>query len=156
MRQNERIASGGAGAFLDPPTYPQHAYHVECDLRRRPENRGMMSLEYASTCEYISAGVRVRAKRMLAKWQAPPIDSPEIVDWRLEVLGYFAGCYADLSLPEADRWNAGNLLIPKLYPAQAEKVTDPVNQHAGVRHIRRFYPDWTPTDEDFARAKWGN
>lgn len=144
------IVHGGMGGFLSPPTHPEHSLHIETGLNRRPADRGSMSLSYAATCEYLEDETREIAKKMLETWSKPPIDSPEIKDWIYQVLGYFGGCYADLREPEEIRWNCDKLMI--------DPTADPFlssARHAGVHHIRRYYPEYEPTREDFNAAYWG-
>ena len=144
-----KIVHDGMGGFLNPPTHPEHEWSVQTDLRRRPENRGGMSLSTAATCEYLDPATRGAARRMLTKWVAPPIDSPEVVAWVRMVLGYFVRCYRN---PDAgaDEWNAGKLVID----ANRDPMDTPA-EHAGVHLIRKYYPDYQPTREDFDHAKWG-
>ena len=143
--------TSGAGGFLDPPTYPTHSISVETDLRRSPQNRGSMSLEYASTCEYIDEGTRAKAIRILTDWKRPALESDEIQDWILQVLGYFSGCYR-ADGPEFECWNVSNLRIIK----GNHSPLPPVEEHAGVHLIRKFYPEFVPTTEHWNQAYWGN
>lgn len=53
--ESGRIKHGGMGEFLTPPTHPEHSFSVETELRRKPENRGSMSLSYAVKSLSISA-----------------------------------------------------------------------------------------------------
>lgn len=145
-----RVTYRGMGGFLNPPTHPEHHLHVETDLRRRKDNRGGMSLSAAAECDYIDPRVRAEAKRRLAKWEAPPSDDPAIVDWRHQVLGYFRGMYRKPATPHPYEWHVANLA--------SDPERDPIEHadaHAGVHHIRRFYPDYVPTEDDFAGAYWG-
>jgi hypothetical protein len=32
----------------------------------------------------------------------------------------------------------------------------PIERHAGVNCIRKFYPDFVPTPEEWADAQWGS
>lgn len=139
----------GAGGFLKPPTHPEHEWSIETDQRRRTENRGFMSLSYAATCDYTDAATRARAKRKLAEWQAPPIDSPEVQEWILQVLGYFRNCYRGEGA-ESECWNAGNLRIAK--PGDPLRSVD---ESAGVHFVRAFYPGFTPTEQQQNDAYWG-
>ena len=147
-KERGRIVSSGMGGFLNPPTHPEHTHSVETDLRRRPEDRGRMSLSYAATCEYLADETRAAAKRRLDEWVAPPVDSPEIQAWIRRVLGYFAGCYKG---PDGEGcWDAGKLRID----SKADPMLN-IDLHAGVRLIREYYPDFTPAAQHFAEARWG-
>ena len=144
-----RIVAEGMGGFLSPPTHPAHSFGVETDLRRKPENRGGMSLEHAAKCTYLNEKVRGRALQHLNQWKASDIDSPEIQDWVHQILGYFRNCYKG---PQGDEtaWHATNL---RMNPDTTPNLN--VDLHAGVHHIRKFYPGFTPTIENWANAYWG-
>lgn len=109
-----------------------------------------MSLSYASTCDYIGAAVRDQAKAMLANWQAPPIDAPEIQEWIAQVLGYFARCYRNPGKSGHEQWHASHLIIDNRDPFEH------AHEHAGVHMIRGFYPSYHPTRDAFKRAYWGS
>jgi hypothetical protein len=149
MKEKGRIVKGnGMGGFLCPPTHPMYTQHVETDLKRRKENRGGTSLEYAVKDDTLDDETRAKAKAILDSWKAPPIDSEEIREWVLQVLGYFKGCY-NLDLSE-DGWSNDNLTIDmNLNPLEY------IDNHAGVHLIRKYYPDFIPTRDDFDNAYWG-
>jgi len=148
----------GIGGFLNPPTHPEHTMHVEVSMSRRPENRDRMALSAAVECNWLDDAIRASAKRVLDAWQKPDINSSEIQKWIRQVLGYFANCYkGDGNEPEC--WNAGNLKIMPINKANAwgaYPVLPPVDEHAGVRLIRQYYPEYVPTPKEFTEAKWGN
>jgi len=145
-----RIVSGGMGAFLNPPTHPEHFRHVETDLRRKPENRGMMSLSAAVDAEWLSDAVRSAARVELRQWDPLPLSHPDVQEWIEQVLGYFKGCYRGPG-DEPGGWHAGKLVIA---PGR-DPLANPAD-HAGVNLIRKYYPDYVPTREDFAGAHWGS
>jgi hypothetical protein len=149
MKEQGRIVTGnGMGGFLCPPTHPMHTQHVETDLRRRPENRGRESLEYAVEDETLTNATRAAARTVLNSWKAPPLDSEEIRGWVLQVLGYFRGSY-NMTLTE-EGWHCDKMTFDhELDPM------DHIENHAGVHLIRKYYPDFTPTREDFEQAYWG-
>ena len=150
--ENGKIVAGGAGGFLNPPTHPEHNFHMETDLRRRPENRGFMSLSSAKDCEYLNRESRQAARKLLSSWVRPDIESEEVKNWIYQVLGYFRGCYqGNPELGEAS-WDVSNLRM-NLPPE--ERVEMRIDQSAGVHFIRKFYPEYEPTEEDFQRAYWG-
>lgn len=148
-KEKARVINSGMGGFLNPPGHPEHTKSVETDLLRRPENRGSMSLSIAADCEYIDSITQQRAKVILHEWSLhrARLASEEIQDWIKQVLGYFRGCYkGDGSNP----WNADQLRIAQ--------DTDPLlnaDIHAGVHLIRRYYPEYVPTQEQFDGAYWG-
>lgn len=156
MKRTDRVTSAarGSGSFLDPPTYPTHSYGIELDTNRRPENRGSAGLTAAldEGNGYLSPETRAEARRILDVWQPPALDSEEISDWVAQVLGYFRNCYRGV---DAGPYGRGEWAAESL---QIEPETDPVlnaDLHAGVHHIRKFYPDFVPTAADFERAYWG-
>jgi len=147
-----RIVKGSTGSFLDPPGYPTHHFSVETDLRRRPENRGSMSLTYAAKeASWLDGSTRAAARALLNAWkkERPPLHSPEIQDWIHQVLGYFRGMYRNPSAT-AEQWNASSMI--------SDSNRDPIKHsrdHAGVHLIHQYYPEYRPTREDFAKAYWG-
>jgi hypothetical protein len=151
MSEKERgiIVHTGMGGFLCPPTHPMHSMSVQTDLRRRPENRGGMSLETAVSCEYLEDSTREAARRILRGWERLPIDHPDVVDWIRQVLGYFRHCYRNPDVPETEQWNAGQLLI-----VVDSTICNPTN-HAGVHLIRKYYPIFNPSSDDWRNAYWG-
>jgi hypothetical protein len=146
-----KVVQHGMGGFLCPPGHPMHHQSVETDLRRKAENRGCMSLDSALECEYLDDVTKAVVRTVLNTWEhnKPALDSPEIQEWILQVLGYFKGCY-NLT-PENDLgWYAVHLTIDgRLDPLAHARF------HAGVHCIRKYYPDFQPTAEHFARAYWG-
>lgn len=143
------IVRGGMGGFLNPPTHPEHNLSVEFDLRRRKENRGSCSLSAAVDMAWLDDAIRAAAKHRIESWQRPPLDSPEVQEWILQVLGYFRNCYRGDG-PEPECWNAGKLRIVK--SGDDERPTE---EHAGVHLIRKYYPEYEPTGEQLSAAYWG-
>ena len=153
MKQKGRIIRGeGMGGFLCPPDHPMHDYRVETDLRRKPENRGSISLEAAVDCEWLDDATRATARTILATWEANkrPLDSPVVQDWILQVLGYFRNCYCRGDGMREDDWHASNLVI-----FRQNKKPPSVDRHAGVHLIQWYYPEYKPTAAHFAGAYWG-
>ncbi len=151
-----RIVGRGMGGFLNPPGHPEHTHSVETDLRRRPENRGGMSLSSAVECEYLDRATRRAARLMIYGWdkKKPGIENPahpELREWVYQVLGYFRGCYQGPG-HETECWNADKLMIHK--GADTLPGAD-WNKHAGVHLIRKYYPEYEPKMADFERAYWG-
>jgi len=151
IKERGRIVASGMGGFLNPPTHPEHTHSVETDLDRRPCNRGAMCLSSAVECDWLADDTRAAAKKMLGDWRAPAIDSPEVVEWIRQVLGYFRGCYRGEGA-EPECWHAGQLRI--IHGDHAS--LPPIAEHAGVRMIREYYPAYVPTDDDFSGAYWGS
>ncbi len=91
----------------------------------------------ATTCEYILNDSKMVAKMKLDSWNPLPLNDEKVVKWVRQVLGYFRNCYKNRDMNEPDCW--------------MEWVED----HAGVRLIRKYYPEYNPSQEDFDMAKWG-
>jgi hypothetical protein len=126
------------------------------DLRRRPENRGMMSLEYAlENPSGVDRQTLLDAHQLLANWfeRKLPLTDPQVIDWVHRVLGYFHDCYRGTSDGPYGRgvWAAESLTIDHERNPMAY-----ISQHAGVHFIRKYYPDFVPTREDFEQAYWGS
>ena len=153
MNQKGKIVESGMGGFINPPGHPEHDWHVETDLRRKPENRSAMSLSYAVDSPMLDGATKAAARTLLNTWEAnkPALNSPAVVDWIRQVLGYYAGCFNFQAEENNERgWHCQNLTI--------DSKVDPLENadfHAGVHLIRKFYPDYTPCRLDFKRAYWG-
>ena len=148
--QKERgiITHSGMGGFLNPPTHPEHSYHVEFGLTRKKENKGSCSLSSAVENEWLNDDIRNKAKDLLNNWQAPDINSEDVKKWIFEVLGYFNNCYSKDGITR--NVNDG-LEVIKGNPFKVG-----IDKHLGVMLIREFYPEYQPTENDFINAKWGN
>lgn len=144
MKDQGSIVHEGMGGFLCPPTHPEHNQSV-CS---RVGDRFSMCLSSAVDCDWLDEGTRNKAKEILDAWRKPPIADSDVQDWILQVLGYFRGCYKGLDGPE--EWSVSNLKM--------DRSVDPVlnaDQHAGVHLIRKYYPEFIPTDLHFKAAYWG-
>lgn len=110
-----------------------------------------MSLTAAAKDSWLDPATRAEARKMLKAWQPPPPNSPEIIDWRQQVLGYFRSMYRNPNAAKGEEWNASTMIV--------DRDRDPLenaDDHAGVHLIRRYYPDYVPTEEDFGGAYWGS
>lgn len=147
--ESARIANDGMGSFLCPPGHPEHTMHVETELHRRRENRGGMSLSYAAACEHLDPAVSKAAKQLLDDWAANrmPLESAEVQKWIRQVLGYFVTCYKG---DGEDPWNVSNLKMD----AERDPMQN-VDEHAGINLIRKYYPEFQPTEQHFDEARWG-
>lgn len=125
MSEKGRIVPGSTGSFLTPPGHPEQCYAVETDLRRRPENRGSMSLSSAVESEWLDAATRAAARRKLAEYEAdkPVLSHPAVREWVRRAQGYFG---------------EGAESFP-----------------SGTEYIRRYYPDYEPVEEDKAPGGYG-
>lgn len=151
-KEKGRIVAVGMGGFLNPPGHPMHTLSVETELNHRRENRARMSLEAALECSWLADSIKAQARMALDKWRLqdqPPLHSPKVRAWIGQVLGYFAHCYND-DPANLEGWSAGRLTIDA-----ARSPMEHSERSAGVHHIRRFYPEYTPTVDDWASAHWG-
>ncbi len=148
-KEKGRIVAVGMGGFLNPPGHPTHNLSVETELNRRAENRCRMSLEAAVDCYWLDDATKAKAAKALAKWKRLPLHAPEVKQWTLQVLGYFAHCYNDTPT-DPEGWSAGRLTID-----HTRSPMEHPERHAGVNLIRRFYPEYTLTIDDWAGAYWG-
>ncbi len=105
VKRNSQIVRGGMGNFGDPPGYPTHSFHVEVDLRRRPENRGTLSLNYALKETFIDPATKQEARDLIEKWEThrPAITSAKVQEWIQQVLKHHGE-------------NAGIEQVQKFYP----------------------------------------
>src|ERR1700741_4949794 len=102
------IVKGSMGNYLDPPGYPTHYFYAETDLKRKKENRGSMSLEYAAyECEYIDNEIKEAAQKLFEEWKQnkPLLESKEVQDWIIKVLEHYTNL-----------WSQGESYIQKFYP----------------------------------------
>lgn len=141
--RNGRIVREGMGGFLAPPTHPEHDYSIRY-------NGGCMALSGAADADFLDDETRAKARALLGEWKPIPMDHLEVKDWISQVLGYFENCYRGEG-PEPECWYAGKLRIPP----KDGTAPRPLDEHAGVHHIRKFYPEFAPTPQDFIRARWG-
>jgi len=151
-----KVVNEGAGGFLSPPTHPEHTQSVRSTFG----DTFFMSLSSARDSEWLNQETRIKAKWILKKWNPLPVDHEDVQDWIHHVLGYFKNCYKgkrecdDLTCEKCtnEAWNADKLRIRrKVDPMRAGMY----NLHAGVHLIRKYYPDFKPTENDFANAYRG-
>lgn len=149
MKISARIVNCGIGGFLNPPTHPEHTMGVNT-YDRNGRNDGCMSLSSAiePASSWLPEETRAQARKILADWKAPAIDSPEVQDWIRQVLGYFRNCYRPAG-------TVGRCAVDKLEIDERDPMVN-IDHHAGVYFIRCFYPEFTPTVEHFTGAYWGS
>jgi hypothetical protein len=134
------IKHRGMGAFLNPPTHPEHFWSVAgADFS--------MSLACAANKEWLCDDIRKEAKSLFDAWEPLKIDQPAVQEWISKVLGYFRDCYRGID-DEPDCWNVNNMVTCVCDPMQQ------INSHLGVHWIRQYYPDFVPTKEQFHVAVW--
>ena len=141
--QDYRIFKGGMGGFLTPPTYPEHYMHVRGDGSH-------LSLSYVANNSSYPEDIRKNATKILRKWNRPVLETDAIQNWIFQVLGYFRNCYTkDPAIRDVN--NKESFYI--------NKVGDPwnfPNNHLGILHIKNYYPEYVPCEDDFAQAYWGS
>lgn len=141
-----KIVASGMGGFLNPPTHPEHSFSVSSSYG----DTFSMSLTAAAKTDWLNSATKAAARHLLKTWKAPAIESTEVQDWIAHVLGYFKSCYSGSDSDGNISWNASDLrILPDADPVLNADI------HAGVHLIRGYYPEFTPTAEDFARAYWG-
>ena len=111
-----------------------------------------MSLEAAEDAAWLDPTTKKEARELLSKWKSsrPPLQSPKVQKWISEVLGYMRSGYRNPNIAGSAQWNASNLI----FDSSRSPVAN-ADDHAGVRLIRKFYPEYVPTEDDFANARWG-
>lgn len=141
--------TSGCGGFLCPPSHPEHTHSV----RSSYGDTFFMSLTCAAyDSDWLNPLTRGAARGILKRWSRtkPSIDGVNNQKWVRQVLGYFAGCYHGANAKGEQSWDASDLRI--------NKDADPMlnaDIHAGVHCIRKYYPEFKPTQAQFDEAKWG-
>src|SRR5262245_11440095 len=131
-----RINNKGMGGFLNPPNHPEHDFSIAY-------RGGYSSLSSAAACDWLDDTTRAAAQAILDSWNKLPLDAAEVILWVRKVLGYFEGCYGNPDLSEPEKWHASNLLMSR---EAVERNVDTADNHAGVRFIQTYYPEYDPTD----------
>lgn len=143
------VTDDGAGGFLCPPGHPAHTMSVQTGRRNNPNS--IQSIESAAKCEWLPVGMRGQCghfKAVAAREAAAQRCARQSMV--REVLGYFQGCYAGQNEKGERSWNCSDLrIIAGIDPMLNAEL------HAGVNCIRQYYPEFVPTAEDFAEARWG-
>lgn len=136
----------GMGGFLNPPGHPEHTSHVSSVSKIT--NWFSISLSSAVNCDWITPAIRTEAKRKLKEWSdnRPALESEEVQNWVLRVLGYFHDTYIS---PNGFVANEGYDIHLNWDPMEH------IDEHAGVACIRKFYPKFVPTEKHFKNAYWG-
>ena len=133
---------GNSGCFLNPPTYPTYNYSVTSIYG----DTFWLSLDCAVKTEWLDGETRIKAWGLLKRWKKPDINSKEVQEWILQVLGYFKNCY----LPSYKSKNVSDLLIRNWNPLKHTK------RHRGVDCIRRWFPEFNLTEKHIKDAYWGS
>lgn len=132
-----RIANEGMGGFLDPPEYPSHNFSLVWP-------NGSCSLDHALKHGkgVFPDTVLAEAENLVKLWKNGAYGKVPNETWVLRILGYFKDCYRDPADP-------GGFVVRKIEPMEN------LDEHCGIRFIRKFYPDFVPTKEQFENAGWG-
>jgi hypothetical protein len=122
-----------------PPGHPDLRYAVTIPL-------GAMSVSFAVECGYLDEAVKAKCRKLLDDYMAgiPSLDSPEVQAWVRIVLGRFKTRYR----PAKDTQPIWSMSSLEEHPDWDQMAH--VDRHAGVVWIRSFYPDFTPTAEQFS------
>lgn len=136
------LCNSGCGGFLNPPNHPESTYSFQ-------DSRTLLSLSGALKDGNLDPYNKRQARELLETWEKEkyPLDHSEVTEWIHQVLGYFKGCYQN---PETKSWNVDDIVIDDKRNRMSNADT-----HCGVHFIRKYYPEYKPSIEDFNRAKWG-
>ncbi len=125
----------GNGSFLEHPNHPTHFWGAVEVMKNGRGDYGCSSIESYR-------GLFKEVDDIYAKTKIRTATDPVSIDWIRQVLGYFKNCYS----PDGKEWSANKLVIKK---------DGEVNLHAGIHHIRKTYPGYVATKEDWENAYWG-
>ena len=133
-----KIVKKDMAGFLVPPTHPEHEYCI-----MSLDGKYAMSLSSSTSYKWIANEIKEEAKALLQAWEPPSIDDEIIRNWIYLVLGHFEGCYS---------MNGG--YNQKMDIVRSEKDLGS-NNLFGVACIRKYFPSYSPTDDDLWHAYWG-
>ena len=148
MISDARIVTPGMGGFLNPPGHPKHSFHVAWGKSSRDDGACSLTHAVGDGARYLPEAIVEKARALLYEWEQEKGD-PE-PDWVHKMLGYFRNCYRNPTWQGDEQWHGDKVII--------DSSRDPIvsaDDHAGVHHIRSFYPDFMPSRDDFAKAYWG-
>lgn len=140
-----------SGCYGDPPNYPTYFYGVETDLRRKPWNRGSMSISYAASDEvtYLPPLVKKRCVELLAEWEKNklPESHPRVQAWEQATYAHMAHCYNDASqlVVPFEYGKPGTIIYP---------ITEFWRTHYGLRVFQddpRFSEEWRTAELESIR-----
>lgn len=131
MAEVYKIVKNGQGlaGFMNPPGDPAHIYVIESYSSNRHNTQHTGSYSISTDDAWIPQAIRNQARDVLTESQ--PIAS-EL--WMRNVYGYFHGMWT----PNGVKWSNVDQLVSKR-PDGA-----PLDWHAAVVHIRRWFPDHEP------------
>jgi hypothetical protein len=145
-KERGRIRNSGMGGFLNPPGHPEHNYSVEVGRRNNPHS--IMSLTVATEANWLNDATRSNARGLLESWKPLPIGHPQVAAWIRNVLGYYRNCYRNPNLPEPQCWYGSDVLIDR-----DRNPLETPEDHCGVHFIRKYYPGYWPSRDDFDSQK---
>lgn len=133
MAEVYKIVRGcGAGGFMSPPGDSRHMYSIQSYSSNRSNARMTGSYAIDTDAEWIPVSVRERARKILTETS---VTESEL--WIRYVYGYFKNSWTSNGQP----WdNVDGLTFAR--PADA-----PLDWHAAVVHIRKWFPTHQPRAE---------
>lgn len=150
------IIQGSQGCFIDPPNYPTYKYYIE-DISKTCSISLSKNMLNNPEYSYVDRDVKLKAEKLINVWfeNRPCLSSPIVKDWIYQVLGYFSNCFQSID----GSWDADKLRCKHLknkdknfyyrYMVRTQLL------NAGVHHIKKFYPEYKASMEDFRNAYWG-
>lgn len=135
------VASGSAGSFLEPPYKKCHRYEV---VQKHAGN--VMSICSIDSFKKEFPELAAKVDSIIGEEKQTPIDE----NWKNSVFNYYNNCYSS----DGVNSNASDCII-----LEEETSLDYKNKyHLAVLFIRKYYPDFIATEEDFLNhpeASWG-
>lgn len=128
-------APGGAGSAFTPPGHATQKFSII--EKRGGHETGIISIEYAATCEYVPASVRLTAKNLLRKYPGD-VKSEE---WIKSVYTHMRHCY---ETPSGE-----NLAFGKSWGNADQESNMNPEYHKAVIYIRQYDPAHQPRTDLF-------
>ena len=105
-----------------------------------------MSIEYAAGCEYLDAGTRAAAKRLMNSWEANklPENHPRVQAWEQATYSHQGNCYHDplAQVVPFEHGKPGTIIFP---------ITRFWSNHYGLRTFKddaRFSDEWRTAEKE--------
>ena len=157
-REKFYIKTGSQGNAFDPPRYPTHKYHIENNKKTCYLSIDKDIYE-KDEYSYIDNEIKLECKKIIEKWDIDklPLDHDLVKDWIYQMLGYFKDCFKGLE----NNWNCDKMKVrdyKKIFSKSEfyyKFLVTTQSLHFGVHHIRKYYPEYVATEDDFENAYWG-